>query len=89
MKFFNRCLRRNGQISIFHVRQDVDEIVSFCNMLAKKVDELVAEVNRLQRIAERSAETKIAQLEAENEAIMRKAKIDEALQAVLGGKSKR
>ncbi|MBQ8357894.1 MAG: hypothetical protein IJX39_08835 [Clostridia bacterium] len=50
MKFFNKHLRRNGQISIFHVREDVNEIVSFCNMLSNKVDELVEEVNRLSQI---------------------------------------
>lgn len=54
MKFFNKHLRRNGQISILHVREDVNEIVTFCNMLANKVDELVEEVNRLSRIVERS-----------------------------------
>ena len=53
MNKFNKRLRPNGEMSIFHARADINELVKFCNGLADKVDELVTENNRLsQKIAE-------------------------------------
>ena len=60
MKPFNKRMRSNGQINLFHTRKDLNILIDFCNQLAEKVDELVTENNRLSN--------KIAKLErSENE----------------------
>ena len=55
LKPFNRRIRWNGEISLFHTRANIAELMKFCNMLAKKVDELIAENNRLSRIVEQES----------------------------------
>jgi hypothetical protein len=53
MKPFNKRMRHNGQTSLFHTRADLNILIEFCNKLAEKVDELIAENNRLHEKIER------------------------------------
>lgn len=53
MKPFKKRMRSNGQINLFHTRNDLNMVMAFCNSLAEKVDELVESNNRLSdKIAE-------------------------------------
>lgn len=47
MKPFKKRMRTNGQIHLFHTRNDLNILMDFCNSLAEKVDELVESNNRL------------------------------------------
>ena len=40
-------LKYNGNTCILHTRQDLMEIIKFCNRLADRIDKLAAEINQL------------------------------------------
>lgn len=40
-------LRINGNTYLFHTRQDLQEIIKFCNYLADRIDKLATEINQL------------------------------------------
>ena len=47
MKKFGIRMNHNGNICLIHTREDITQIMKFCNLLADKVDELCEENNRL------------------------------------------
>ena len=47
MKKIGVRLKHNGDICIFHTREDLAQIMKYCNLLADKVDELVEKNNEL------------------------------------------
>ena len=52
LKPFKTRIRWTGEHYFIHTRASINELMNFCNMLAQKVDELIAENNRLSRIVE-------------------------------------
>ena len=55
LKPFRSRIRWNGETNLFSTRANINELMKFCNMLAEKVDELIAENNRLSRILEQES----------------------------------
>lgn len=47
MKKFHKRIRYNGEKNMFHAREDIKQLVDYCNFLADKVNELIDENNRL------------------------------------------
>lgn len=55
LKPFKSRLRWNGETSLFSTRANINELMKFCNLLAEKMDALIAENNRLSRILEQES----------------------------------
>lgn len=55
LKPFRSRIRWNGEMSLFSTRANINELMKFCNLLAEKVDALIAENNRLSRIVEQES----------------------------------
>ena len=49
MKKFYKRLRHNGETNLLHTREDIKQIVDYCNFLADQINELIAENDRLKR----------------------------------------
>lgn len=55
MKKINKRLRPNGETNLFHTREDVKQLMDYCNFLADKINELIDENDRLKQKIERVA----------------------------------
>ena len=55
MKKFYKRLRPNGETNLFHTREDIKQLMDYCNSLADKINELVDENDRLKQKIERVA----------------------------------
>lgn len=55
MKKFYKRLRPNGETNLFHTREDIKQLVDYCNLLADKINELIDENDRLKQKIERVA----------------------------------
>lgn len=43
MKKFYKRLRPNGETNLFHTREDIKQLMDYCNFLADKINELIDE----------------------------------------------
>ena len=55
LKPFRSRIRWNGEMSLFSTRANINELMKFCNLLAEKVDALIAENNCLSRIVKQES----------------------------------
>lgn len=55
MKKIYKRLRPNGETNLFHTREDIKQLMDYCNFLADKINELIDENDRLKQKIERVA----------------------------------
>lgn len=49
IKKVNGRLRRNGQTALFSSKEDREVIMTFCNVLADKIDEIIEVLNKREK----------------------------------------